>query len=144
MGSRPNRPCLKMAYSMTLWYHQPLHPVSQHHRLYLSLCIVRSRLPHLLSHCLSRLQRTHMHIWIDLSRGWGSWGLQTKLLLGRILMDSGQFIGQVCFVLILIFFIRLPSLIGNSNKFLQERSQENQGTFLKGIERNVMNISRNK
>ena len=28
-----------------------------------------------------------MHVWIDLSRGWGIWGLQTELFLERILME---------------------------------------------------------
>ena len=47
----------------------PLHSVSQYHNLYFSLCIVRLSLSHLLSHCLSRPQRTHIHVWIDLSIG---------------------------------------------------------------------------
>ena len=84
MGNRPSRARLGMAPSMTLRCH---HPISQHPRLYLSPCIARLRLPRLLSSCLPWPQRTHMLSWIGLSRGSGSWGLQTELLLGMISMD---------------------------------------------------------
>ena len=45
MGSKPKRSCLRMAPNTTLQRHHPLHPISHHHKPYLSLCIVRLRLP---------------------------------------------------------------------------------------------------
>ncbi|RVW66336.1 Transposon Ty3-I Gag-Pol polyprotein [Vitis vinifera] len=47
-GSRPNRSQFRRIPSLIPQYHHHLRTVSQHHRLYLLLCIVRLRLHHLL------------------------------------------------------------------------------------------------
>ena len=75
-----------MVPNMTLQCHHPLYPVSQHHRLPFTLHSQTKVAPPPITGP-PRPQRTDMLTWIALSRGWGSWGLQTELLLGRILME---------------------------------------------------------
>ncbi|RVW94501.1 hypothetical protein CK203_035722 [Vitis vinifera] len=84
MGSKPSRSSLRMAPSMTLQCHHPLHAISLHHKLYLSLYIVRRGCPAFCHRAYPDLRGPTCSLWIDLSRGEEALGEQRSGDVGTI------------------------------------------------------------